>query len=260
MEDLKDAIAYIFDHVKKSQDPKETAFISPTGRIYTKDHLFELDDDPIIKPIESHTLASLCDYVKESADELDPHTTIQIVSPTEIVVFSPPRALDAQRNVYFRATALVPQFSYDRYYDQETFALKLRSCFSKQGDVEKLIFAASNICQVNDAEFSDDGISQQASIRTGVVSKERAVLPSSPVLHPFRTFSEVDQPGSPFIFRVKNGETEKSGPMMKLEEADGGAWRLDAMNNIKEFLSLYFEMNSVKEALDKAGVRVTILA
>ncbi|MEB9782308.1 hypothetical protein P4K16_30685, partial [Bacillus cereus] len=49
-------------------------------------------------------------------------------------------------------------------------------------------------------------------------------------LSPYRTFVEVEQPESKFVFRMREGA--RCG----LFEADGGAWKLEAMNNIKEYL------------------------
>lgn len=57
------------------------------------------------------------------------------------------------------------------------------------------------------------------------------ILDPNPVsLRPYRTFTEVEQPSSSFIFRAK------TGPRFALMEADGGAWRSKAMKNIKAFL------------------------
>ena len=55
-------------------------------------------------------------------------------------------------------------------------------------------------------------------------------MPNPAVLKPYRTFVEVEQPESKFVFRMQ------TGPEMALFEADGGAWRIQAMKNIKEYL------------------------
>ena len=59
------------------------------------------------------------------------------------------------------------------------------------------------------------------------------MLPNPVTLRPFRTFTEVEQPASSFVFRAK----QKDGGMeFMLVEADGGAWRGEAMRNIKEYM------------------------
>lgn len=67
------------------------------------------------------------------------------------------------------------------------------------------------------------------------------------ILAPYRTFLEVEQPESQFIFRMKDG------PRGAIFEADGGAWRNQAIVNIREYL---------KEQLSEEveSKRVTILA
>lgn len=51
---------------------------------------------------------------------------------------------------------------------------------------------------------------------------------------PYRTFTEVAQPMSNFIFRVK--DNDRYGVTCALFEADGGAWKNEAKANIKAHL------------------------
>ena len=67
-------------------------------------------------------------------------------------------------------------------------------------------------------------------MKTGVASRGNAKVPNPVQLSPYRTFVEVEQPESKFVFRMREGA--RCG----LFEADGGAWKLEAMNNIKEYL------------------------
>lgn len=84
------------------------------------------------------------------------------------------------------------------------------------------------------AEYGDDGISQKATVKTGIASKGDAIIPSPARLKPFRTFVEVDQPISSFIFRMKDDRC--GGVQCALFEADGGAWKISAMEAIKAYL------------------------
>jgi hypothetical protein len=53
-------------------------------------------------------------------------------------------------------------------------------------------------------------------------------------LKPFRTFREAEQPSSDFIFRVKADEIK--GNLCALFEADGGYWKIAAMQNVRTWL------------------------
>jgi hypothetical protein len=82
----------------------------------------------------------------------------------------------------------------------------------------------------------DDSISQKATLRQGVALKgEPEKVKARVTLAPYRTFREVEQPASDFIFRLKNA-AENQPPTLALFEADGGKWKLQAMQNIGAFL------------------------
>lgn len=80
----------------------------------------------------------------------------------------------------------------------------------------------------------DDGITQMVSMKTGAHMEDTQAVKGLVKLAPWRTFRDVDQPASDFIFRVKkNGDV----PQFALFEADGGAWKLEALDNIARKLS-----------------------
>ena len=81
-------------------------------------------------------------------------------------------------------------------------------------------------------EFTDDGVTQVATINVGVAVKADALVPNPVELIPFRTFQEVDQPASKFVFRVGNQEV----PTFKLVEAENSIWKNQAIENVKRFL------------------------
>ena len=78
-----------------------------------------------------------------------------------------------------------------------------------------------------------------------MASKAEGIIPSPCSLRPFRTFPEVEQPMSKFIFRMRErrDETIESA----LYEADGGAWRNEARKNICGYL---------REKLKDTGITV----
>src|SRR5699024_2066082 len=78
----------------------------------------------------------------------------------------------------------------------------------------------------------DDGVSQAVTINTGIASASDVKVPNPVTLKPYRTFVEVEQPASEFVFRMKDG------PSAALFEPDGGAWRNEAISNIHDFLVL----------------------
>lgn len=63
-------------------------------------------------------------------------------------------------------------------------------------------------------------------------------MPNPVYLAPYRTFAEIEQPVSKFVFRME------SGPKAALFEADGGAWKNEAILKIKEYLQK--ELSGIK--------------
>lgn len=110
--------------------------------------------------------------------------------------------------------------------------IETQANFVKTADLELLLKAAGNIDKKNELAYSDDGVSQVASMTVGVATKADVIVPNPVRLTPFRTFQEVAQPSSDFVFRIGNGEK----PTFKLVEAENGIWKNDAIESIKQFL------------------------
>jgi hypothetical protein len=179
--------------------------------------------------IQVSSLSGLVEYLKSKFDGKR-EIMVHVVSPTEVVCFDTFNR-DQKRNHYIKATAMTPSFSFDRYHDAENFNIKLQSCFVQNGDRDLMLKVVGNIREEMVSTVGDDGISQAVTAKTGVATVENVKVPNPVLLAPYRTFVEVEQPKSDFVFRMK------TGPDCALFEADGGAWKLEAMKNIKNYLA-----------------------
>ena len=65
--------------------------------------------------------------------------------------------------------------------------------------------------------------------------QENVLVPNPVNLIPYRTFLEVEQPASDFIFRISEGRG--GAPVFKLVAADGGLWKSQAVENVKKYLT-----------------------
>src|SRR3712207_352563 len=128
-----------------------------------------------------------------------------------------------------------PMISTGNYYGTEEFNILLQSAFVQNEDRDILLKVVGNIKEEVIKSVGDDGISQAATIKTGVATMGDVIIPNPVSLIPRRTFNEVEPPESQFIFRMKDG------PRCALFEADGGAWKNEAMKNIKEYLASALE-------------------
>ena len=75
-------------------------------------------------------------------------------------------------------------------------------------------------------------------------------VPNPVKLIPYRTFAEIEQPSSLYVFRVR--DDGNGAPAFKLVEADNGLWKHAAMLKIKD----YFEC----ELADAYKENLTIIA
>lgn len=196
-----------------------------------KHSLRELDPVKYAVALKLTSLSSLIEYLKSEKEYLteDEHLIVHVEDESTVKAFLP---LDGERKreTLAYASAILPEFHFGRFYDTENFNIKLQSSFVATEDSEMLIEFASAIKIENGATIEDSGVSQTTTIRDGVASLSKARTPNPVSLKPYRTFVEVDQPESNFVFRISNE------PACALFEADGGIWRIEAINNIRLYL------------------------
>ena len=80
--------------------------------------------------------------------------------------------------------------------------------------------------------MEDDGFGLKVSQVSGTTIKKPEEFQINPIvrLAPYRTFTELTQPESRFLLRVRDGGE------MALYEADGGMWKLEAQRNTSDYL------------------------
>ena len=213
------------------------------GETYSDKPLHRVKHNPKAEPLKLSTLTSLVDYIVSGIDRrLCTHLFVHVQSPTRVVLFSQLDD-DREREKLAEVNAILPSFDFDCFMDHERFCIALQSKFIDNADRALLLKFAGTVEAGSVAEYGDDGISQKATIKTGIASKDEALVPSPACLSPYRTFLEVDQPFSEFVFRMRQERNGEIG--CALFEADGGAWRANAMYAVREFL-----VNALKDVED----------
>ncbi|MEI1256015.1 hypothetical protein V8Q34_14850 [Blautia sp. JLR.GB0024] len=207
--------------------------VERVGVTYSDKKLYAVDEVRRANALEMSTLTSLVEYIKSKTDVSTDKMIVQVVSPEEVRLIS---ALDddRKREVLAEVNAQIPGFDYGRYIGHESFIIALQSKFIQNDDCELLLKFAGTVENGTVAQYGDDGVTQKATIKTGIASKGEAVVPNPVKLRPFRTFIEVEQPESAFVFRMR--QDERNGIECAIFEADGGAWKNTAMKSIKEYL------------------------
>lgn len=203
------------------------------GRNYVIDgdgnlHLI-IPEDLSDRSIGLTTLTGLIELVKNMEERKEQKLFVRVESPSAVNVFT---ALDSygRREWLAESTANIPDTTLEYFMDSERMNIMLQSQFVQSKDRDIILRVIGNLKEENVRKASDDGVSQSVTVQSGVANVAEVKVPNPVELAPYRTFLEIDQPVSKFIFRMKEG---MQGAIFG---ADGGAWKIDAMNSIKEYL------------------------
>ena len=137
---------------------------------------------------------------------------------------------NGERETLVAVNALTPRFEYGYFLKTEELIIAFQSKFTQTKDRDLLLKVVGTVKEENVRETGDNGISQAVTIKSGVASTTDVIVPNPVRLAPYRTFLEVKQPESDFIFRMKDG------PVGAIFEADGGAWRNHAISTVRDYL------------------------
>lgn len=206
------------------------------------------------KTLTLHSLTSLVDYVKGVLDQdknPEAQTFIHITGPDKVAVRSSLFSDFQLRDKLVEAVYDVPPFPFDKFLDVEAFIIGVTSRFVDTTDRKAILALVGNLQKEKVVNANDDGFSQKAVVRRGV--SRLTEVDVQPIVHlaPFRTFTEIDQPISPFLLRLISDDSDNP-PKVALFEADGGMWENEARQNIKTWLT---------DELSNGGeMKITVLA
>lgn len=205
------------------------------GLVYT-DRSLMLVAPPVLSPVALLTLSGLVDLVQSKTDGLQTEDwLLHVCSHTKVQLVK--KSTDAYGRRVVLATAICDDgqpFAFGKFMDREEFVIGLQSRFVPSEALQGVLKIASNLEAAIVTQSEDDGISQRTTVKQGVQLKETVTIKGRVTLAPFRTFREVSQPSSEFVFRLRSNTAEI--PACALFEADGGTWKLDAVESIKQWL------------------------
>jgi hypothetical protein len=196
---------------------------------------------PSPAPLKVGTLSALVDYLEHNHDGVRvDEVLVHIESPSHVALRAAleDEAAGFRRHAYLVATTElvgVAPFPFGQYLDAEAFVIGLQTAFVGADDRDKLLLFVASIRENSVLEVVDDTVSQQVKTARGVALVDNARVPNPVTLRPFRTFREVEQPASAFVLRARPAQ-QGSKPTLALFEADGGAWKVTAIETIARYL------------------------
>ena len=190
--------------------------------------------------LKINTLTGLVDYLKANVDGLGlTSCLVHVLDPVTVWVED---RLESEEQAFRRRKYLVATtemvgkgFPFGQYLDAESFFIGLQSQFVQTRHRDEILKLIASIRESTVKETVDTGVSQQVKTAGGVVLVGMTNVPNPVLLLPYRTFREIGQPESLFVLRLQSG-TEGEKPKCALFEADGGQWKLTAVQSIARYL------------------------
>lgn len=214
---------------------KRPELVAVEGRQYSTSGLVAVKE-PSPNPLNCDTLTGFVDYITENVDGLAPEDLmIHVTDYKTVLLISALEENWKGRDTFIKASSPVAQVRWGEYMAVEPFIIMLQSCFVESETVKGLLKIVGNVTDGQVNTFTDDGTTQQVTAKVGVSKVENVPVPNPVILAPYRTFIELKQPESRFVFRMKSGQGT-TPPACALFEADGGKWKADAVLAIRDWL------------------------
>ena len=240
-------IAKAIDKIVKMTEP-HIVFVKDGQIAYSDKDLYEVKQCRRAEPLTVKNLGGFCEYIKQFAknDTKEISDYFVLVESHRSVLFMSKLNEDREREILIKAVPEVPDFPFGRFINNEEMIILLQSAFVQDAETDLGVVQkfTGTVTAGTIKEYSDDGISQQVTVKQGPRGKVDDLVPSPCVLRPYRTFVEVMQPASSFIFRLEQGREQTVNAA--IIEADGGAWKLDAVSNIIVYLAKELAGTGVK--------------
>lgn len=186
---------------------------------------------PVFK---AFSLQGLVDYIKADVDgvfrDKDKRHIVSVDDVDVVRVYTPVIGWHRERACVVECRALLPQIPFGRFLETDEFQIMVQTRFADDPNREDVLKLSGNVVGEQSLQKADDGVSQRVTAKTGVVSMSQVIVKNPIKLVPLRTFHEVEQPTSPFVLRF-NESSEAA-----LFEGDGGAWKIKAVENVKNWL------------------------
>lgn len=211
--------------------------IDYAGRKFTDKVMTVLPRAITASALKTSTLTSVIDYIASQADAealKDTGKFIVHVVGHDFVKLYKELNVDKDRDSLIIAGIDGCKFQFGQFMSTEQFIINLQSLFVQDESTAKLLQFISSVKDDTSVQQKDDGVTQKVVANSGVSLAMSVTVPNPVYLRPFRTFAEIEQPQSSFVFRVR--KDERYGVTAALFEADGAAWKNDSIIEIKDFL------------------------
>lgn len=226
------------DTQKKIDDLKRPEVFTVNGKTYihVNGNLERVMPDKVFKPdlFRTFSLSGLVDFIRHDVDGIFKDESnkymVRVTNPTLVEVLSPIAGDWKERVTVAQCEAPVPNIRFGCYMNADEFQIMLQTCFMDTPNRDTVLKVVGSVKKEQSMQTADDGVSQKITVNAGVATAAEVTFKNPVPLTPYRTFTEVKQPESPFVLRFdENGRAA-------LFTGDPCAWKLESVENIKYYL------------------------
>lgn len=202
------------------------------GRLFSDKNLVEVKPKPGPEPlrVSINTLSGVIDYIKNNLDD-ESEYVIHISDYNEVFLYGKYDSDFCQRKVYVVAESKLNRFPYGRFMEISDFIINMMSYFRNEFNYTDVLTYVSSLSKDSNIMIGDDGISQTATVKTGVVNKENKTVPNPVKLVPYETFPEIKGIERTYVFRIEN----KRGTEAALFESGDTTWKVEYIQAIRKY-------------------------
>lgn len=178
-----------------------TEFLTTNNdKVFSKE-LFNppLPDEPLYPTVVVHSLAGFCDALGIST-----LVSVIVCSAREVVALGPEFGQRRQRDVFVKATCPTPLKSWN-YQPLEDFRIHLVTSFAPTAARAALLERIATVKDEAITTSEDDGVTQKVTAKVGISSVGQVALPPVIKLAQVRSFEDVEQIETPYLFRLRKG-------------------------------------------------------
>lgn len=244
---LRDLCEYVEQLVDNQVEPE---IIEHDGVDYIKTaHGYEQLRKPQTRKIEVNSLDGLIKLIKnhkkDAVDVFGVYPPLIVRADFNCIEVMGSLNTDKSRNYLFEANPMIPRLNIGYDMSVEEMIILLSTSFIMTENTQKFIESLSSLRVVEEVEFNDDGVGQTVTAKKGASMNAKFQVQPIVKLKPIRTYAEIDQVESKFLFRVN-----KDGSVC-LREADGGQWMYETQKRIVAYLE-----DNLKELIEENKVVV----
>jgi len=209
-------------------------FKEHAGKLFSDKPLKEVKPEagPVPGVLKIKTLSGIVDYIKNNLDD-EAEYVIHIDDYDKVQLYGKYDGEFCRRKQYICADSELRGFNYGQWMDHESFIISILSFFKPNESRSSLMEYLASLSDNTSVNLMDDGVSQSAEVKTGVVSKSEKKVPNPVDLLPFETFPEIDVLKRDFVFRIK----KRSAGVLEcaLFESGDTKWKIDYIQLIKKY-------------------------